>query len=96
MVYFGLSPFPVIVTTRIITFLVGNPYNRFACLFLQYISPPCSHSVAQAFEADHCRHSTGASAVCQNAALVVLGFASQRNHQASQEQCFFFAGFFLM
>ena len=24
---FGLSPFPVIVTTRIITFLVGNPYK---------------------------------------------------------------------
>ena len=26
-IYFGLSPFPVIVTTRIITFLVGNPYK---------------------------------------------------------------------
>ena len=25
--YLGLSPFPVIVTTRIITFLVGNPYK---------------------------------------------------------------------
>ena len=27
LVSFGLSPFPVIVTTRIITFLVGNPYK---------------------------------------------------------------------
>ena len=27
MVWFGLSPFPVIGTTRIITFLVGNPYK---------------------------------------------------------------------
>ncbi len=26
-IYVGLSPFPVIVTTRIITFLVGNPYK---------------------------------------------------------------------
>ncbi len=26
-VWFGWSPFPVIVTTRIITFLVGNPYK---------------------------------------------------------------------
>ena len=26
-VYFGLSPLPVRVTTRIITFLVGNPYK---------------------------------------------------------------------
>ena len=26
-VYFGLPPFPVIGTTRIITFLVGNPYK---------------------------------------------------------------------
>ena len=26
-VYFGLSPLPVTVTTRIITFLVGNPYK---------------------------------------------------------------------
>ena len=25
--FIGLSPFPVIVTTRIITFLVGNPYK---------------------------------------------------------------------
>ena len=25
--WIGLSPFPVIVTTRIITFLVGNPYK---------------------------------------------------------------------
>ena len=25
--YIGFSPFPVIVTTRIITFLVGNPYK---------------------------------------------------------------------
>ena len=25
--YFGLSPFPVIVSTRIITFLVGDPYK---------------------------------------------------------------------
>ena len=27
-VSFGLSPFPVIVTTRIVTFLVGNPYKH--------------------------------------------------------------------
>ena len=26
-IYFGLSPLPVRVTTRIITFLVGNPYK---------------------------------------------------------------------
>ena len=26
-VYVGLSPFPVTVTTRIITFLVGDPYK---------------------------------------------------------------------
>ena len=26
-IYIGLSPFPVTVTTRIITFLVGNPYK---------------------------------------------------------------------
>ena len=25
--YLGYGPFPVTVTTRIITFLVGNPYN---------------------------------------------------------------------
>ena len=25
--YFGLSPFPVIVTTRIVSCLVGNPYK---------------------------------------------------------------------
>ena len=34
VVYFGLSPFPVIVTTRIITFLVGNPYNPSVPLLL--------------------------------------------------------------
>ncbi len=27
LLWLGLSPFPVIVTTRIITFLVGNPYK---------------------------------------------------------------------
>ena len=27
VVYLGLSPFPVIVTTRIITVLVGSPYK---------------------------------------------------------------------
>ena len=27
LLLFGLSPFPVIVTTRIITFLVGDPYK---------------------------------------------------------------------
>ena len=26
-IYFGLSPLPVRVTTRIVTFLVGNPYK---------------------------------------------------------------------
>ncbi len=26
-IYFGLSPFPVIVTTRILTFVVGDPYK---------------------------------------------------------------------
>ena len=51
-VYLALSPFPVIGTTRIITFLVGNPYKpSFPLLlgrdhprYIYFVALPCSTS----------------------------------------------------
>lgn len=47
MVHFGLSPYPVTITTRIVTFLVGDPYKTFICHRYWEGGRPKVHAVFQ-------------------------------------------------